>query len=494
MLTGENGILTQAQNASEQTQIAEEEEAISLAMQSLLIDKQLNPDNYENGIINAAQLRTEMDKSNPKPTNVSLDNTTHDLTVTFDESRNNRTYTVGQDGTIEEQQPVETTSFYAKLYTYTDGSGDVLELSSNPDFTDTSGNVTLKEDYGDIGANHYYLDITENYTENEYYYEETGLMPPWFEKTTEEYEDDGYKQIAVYYAPKGNIIDVKIVDMSEMFSGCSGLTTLDVSNFDTSNVTDMSGMFSEYSGLTTLDVSNFDTSNVTDMSGMFSGYSGLTTLDVSNFDTSNVTDMSGMFWNCTNLTTINLNGWNTSNVENMRWMFDNCNKLTTLDVSELDTDNATNMEYMFGECRDLTDLDVSNFNTINVTNMYGMFGNCESLTKLDLSSFNTKNVTDMRRMFCGCEKLINLNVSNFDTSNVIRMGGDAPADGMFYKCTSLKELDLSSFDTRNVTNMRAMFSNCQALKIIYVGANWTTVQADTSNMFNGCGISSVTPI
>ena len=339
MLTGENGILTQAQNASEQTQIGEEKEAISLAMQSLLIDKQLNPDNYENGIISAAQLRSEMDKSNPKPTNVSLDNTSHDLTVTFDESRNNRTYTVGQDGTIKsegEQLPVETTSFYAKLYTYTDGSGDVLELSSNPDFEDTSGTVTLKEDYGDIGAKHYYLDITENYTEGEkdgqlyyeYYTEQTGLMPPWLEKVTEEYEEDGYKETYIGYVPNEDIIDVKIVDKIEpvytsyLFYGLSSLENIEgIQNIDTKSTIDMSSMFFHCEALTTLDVGEFDTSNVTDMSGMFYGCYSLTTLDVGKFDTSNVTDMSGMFNDCYSLTTLDVGEFDTSNVTDMSGMF-----------------------------------------------------------------------------------------------------------------------------------------------------------------------------
>ena len=49
--------------------------------------------------------------------------------------------------------------------------------------------------------------------------------------------------------------------MSSMFYSCSNLTSLDVSNFDTSKVTDMGGMFYSCSNLTSLDVSNFDTSN-----------------------------------------------------------------------------------------------------------------------------------------------------------------------------------------------------------------------------------------
>src|SRR5690606_29828968 len=50
---------------------------------------------------------------------------------------------------------------------------------------------------------------------------------------------------------------------------CSLLATLDVSNWDVSNVTEMTQMFSRCSSLTTLDVSNWDVSNVTNMSNIF---------------------------------------------------------------------------------------------------------------------------------------------------------------------------------------------------------------------------------
>ena len=50
--------------------------------------------------------------------------------------------------------------------------------------------------------------------------------------------------------------------MNNLFNGCSSLTTLDISNFRTSNVTWMSYMFNNCYLLTTLDLSNFDTSSV----------------------------------------------------------------------------------------------------------------------------------------------------------------------------------------------------------------------------------------
>ena len=94
--------------------------------------------------------------------------------------------------------------------------------------------------------------------------------------------------------------------MSWMFSGCSSLTSLDVSSFDTKAVIWIGGMFSGCSSLTSLDVSSFNTSAVTDMVYMFDGCEKLTSLDVSSFNTSAVTDMHSMFDQCTALETLTL--------------------------------------------------------------------------------------------------------------------------------------------------------------------------------------------
>ena len=58
-------------------------------------------------------------------------------------------------------------------------------------------------------------------------------------------------------------------DMSNMFYSCSGLTSLDLTGFNTSAVTNMASMFSSCSGLTSLDLTGFDTSAVTNMGEMF---------------------------------------------------------------------------------------------------------------------------------------------------------------------------------------------------------------------------------
>ena len=63
---------------------------------------------------------------------------------------------------------------------------------------------------------------------------------------------------------------------------------------------------------------------------MFSGCYGLTSLDLTGWNTSNVTDMSSMFSNCRSLTSLDLTEWDTSNVTSMSYMLYYCGDLTSI--------------------------------------------------------------------------------------------------------------------------------------------------------------------
>lgn len=126
------------------------------------------------------------------------------------------------------------------------------------------------------------------------------------------------------------IVNTSHTDLSYMFSNCAYLTSVNTTDWDTSNVTDMERMFDKCFSLTELDLSSFDTYKVTTMQAMFFYCRKLTSLDLSNFDTSNVTDMQSMFSYCTNLTSLNLSNFDMTSVTNMSNMFNYCSYLDTL--------------------------------------------------------------------------------------------------------------------------------------------------------------------
>ena len=266
------------------------------------------------------------------------------------------------------------------------------------------------------------------------------------------------------------------------FQSCSKLTQLNLSKWNTSNVVEMGGMFRGCSGLTNLDLSHFDTSNVVSMYGMFSGCTNLQSLNIQNFNTSKVTVMQSMFNSCSNLKELDLSSFKTSSVTDMSQMFSTCRNLTALDLNSFNTSNVTDMFNMFVNCVNLININVSNFDTSKVRSMRGMFNSCSNLKELDLSSFKTSNVTSMQQMFWNCSELTNLyiNTTNFDTSNVTSMMG------MFGYCNALTEIDVSHFDTSNVTSMAEMFRYCNALIEIDVSHFDTSNVTVMSGMFREC--------
>ena len=94
MLTGENGILTQAQNASKQTEIAEEKEQIALAYNGVVTKKQSTD-------VTAEDLNDQFEANGVDNATASGENP---ITVTFtEEDGTTRTYTIDANGKITEE-------------------------------------------------------------------------------------------------------------------------------------------------------------------------------------------------------------------------------------------------------------------------------------------------------------------------------------------------------------------------------------------------------
>ena len=361
-------------------------------------------------------------------------------------------------------------------------SSQVTEKEAYAVLTDEGQTVTFYYD-GKKAERNNVVEIQHNYEDN-FYHTATQAI---FDASMADYQPSSTTYWFCDCDKLTNITGIEylntenVTDMKYMFTGCSSLTSLDVSHFDTGNVTDMRCLFKGCYVLTSLDVSHFDTEKVTDMSCMFNDCLILTNLDVSHFDTKNVTDMNYMFSYCTKLTNLDVSNFSTENVKDISAMFYGCSGLTEIDVSHFDTRNVTDMRYLFAGCSGLTSLDVSHFDTRNVTSMALMFANSSGLTSIDVSHFDTGNVTDMVAMFQNCSSLTILNVNNFDTGNVTDM------DYMFSLCHSLTSLDLSHFSTGKVTEAEGMFGDCTALKTIYVDEGWTTANmGKTDFMFANC--------
>ena len=88
-------------------------------------------------------------------------------------------------------------------------------------------------------------------------------------------------------------VEIKWEDLygpSYMFSGCTDIVWIDLSNFNTSSFSVINNMFSGCTSLQSLDLSNFDTSRVNYMSDIFSGCTSLQSLNLFNYKGKDIFD------------------------------------------------------------------------------------------------------------------------------------------------------------------------------------------------------------
>lgn len=132
-----------------------------------------------------------------------------------------------------------------------------------------------------------------------------------------------------------------IVSTVGMFSNNQS-SALDI-DIDTSNVKNMTSMFLGAKATTINFGSRFDVSKCENMAFMFA-WSGVQTLDLSSWDTSNAINMYAMF-QAAKATTLKLN-FNTSKTEQMGYMFYQ-SKVAALDLSSFQVIKGAVTDYMF---------------------------------------------------------------------------------------------------------------------------------------------------
>ncbi|MBQ3617626.1 MAG: BspA family leucine-rich repeat surface protein [Bacteroidales bacterium] len=390
------------------------------------------------------------------------------------------------------------------------------------------------------------MNLNEGYTVPDWNNNASGIFTVEF---TESFQDARPTTCFDWFYLCTNLTEIKgiqylntseVTDMSNMFSGCETLESLDLSGFNTEKVTDMSFMFRNCKAIKSLDLSSFNTARVANMEYMFNFCSALESLDLSSFNTSGVTKMSDMFAKCSVLTTLDLSRFNTSMVKGMENMFFSCSALETILVgSGWNVDKVTSSAQMFFLCTNLIGGKGFKCSGISVDKEYAriddnprypgyltslkqctpyaeLIDNPDGETKTLVFRFSYKpnNAMSLKEDFvtpewtqyaskittvefdplfkyaqpktCSywfyqCTNLTEIKgIQYLNTSEVTNM------NYMFYGCESLKSLDLSSFNTDKVLNLVEMFYGCETLESLDLSSFNTSRVDCMGNMFSYC--------
>ena len=309
-----------------------------------------------------------------------------------------------------------------------------------------------------------------------------------------------------------NIVNTnRTVNMEQMFMNTK-LTSIDLSNFNTSNVMSMKSMFENIDGLTTLDISTFDTGIVSDMSYMFAGDKDLTTIIMPSISFGDgATNMSYMFANCESLantggTSFDISNFNLGNSSNLSYMFYNAKEITDIMLPSRNIGaNATDMSHMFDGASKIPTINASNFSVANAVDMSYMFASMSELTGLNLSTWMTGNVTDMSYMMANCKKITSLtlpeeaelahvtnisymfnNIEDITTLTVPAFAAVTNMEGAFKGMNDLTNLTLPDNFIGNVTSIKSLFEGCANIKELNLTTWNTQYVIDMSYLFKDC--------
>ena len=183
-----------------------------------------------------------------------------------------------------------------------------------------------------------------------------------------------------------------VTNISLMFRGCQSLTTPVLSKAFQSilkkdNLVDITQLIGGCTSLTDIDfIKNLNTSKVTNIAGIFEGLR-VTTIDISNWDKTNIKNASKVFKDCINLTNVmGLENLITSKTSTLRQMFWGANSLTKLDLSSWDVSNVHDF-YGVLSPNNLTDINIDGWQ-INPDKDFDI-GYLLPLSLINLSAKNT---------------------------------------------------------------------------------------------------------
>ena len=341
MLRGDNGIVTQAQKAKEQTTIAKEKESISLAKGAIRSrGEEVEKDN----------LQEELDKIEGEgKTEVTLKEDLSGLEIKF----------IDTDNKYEEGVTIEVSEEEQSYWTYEDNpDGTITLLKYNPPAENSSGltelvvpNNIFGKRVKSIGSKEIDRHIAPVWGDNisEYLYLGSTLSTREQSSIKNIIIKENIDEINPYAFAYGNeiqniTIQNGITSIGEnAFLRCSNLKSITIPNSVTSI---KSGVFEYCTSLMSVNIPD----GITNIeSSVFNGCSSL----ISIYIPDSVTDIkSNAFNGCSSLTSINIPNSVTS-IEN--GVFSNCSSLTSINIP----DSVTIMgNDVFSECSGLTTINL----------------------------------------------------------------------------------------------------------------------------------------
>ena len=298
--------------------------------------------------------------------------------------------------------------------------------------------------------------------------------------------------------------------MRQTFLYCYAVQYLDLSGWtNTDNITSGYGAFYACTGLLTLNLTGWDTSNFTAINEMCRATGHSTngcTFTMPNLDLTSCTTPQSIFQTAT-IKSVNIDNWTlkpstTLNFNSFFYDADGDSEGTnwTIDLSGWTNEASINtLNGAFRSCDGLTSVDLTNFDNSNVATWYYGFGTAPDLTQIvGLNAISAASFTGtaMYQVFYGCSNL-DFATHNFGTAFGPNLGSVTNFSSCFRNCGSatggITAPEVGNWDVSSATTFANMFQGCKISGTLDV-SSWdvsSVVGAGFGSMFYNSSVSTV---
>ena len=423
MLGGENGIITQAQNAKLESRAGEVEERVNLWKSEKISSK------YTNATVKTEDELLEKMKTDKILFEEEIDRDNKLITIGTREI----SYKIDENGEISDIPLEPDTGKEELILEYTVEAGDTIELPYDLEWYDYAtdqynpATFDFQVDWGDetvvTGINNSNIETEEK---SKHQYTNAGTYEVKIKGT--------FEVLCNAYIDTGNIFKLGVDKLTKVKQwGTTGLKNviLPASTSLTEIVTPTEGSFKDL------------------IFAMFAECTSLKSIPDKLFaNCEKIQSFAYCFERCTKLTTIGNHAFeNCRNIEDFWNYFSECTNLTAIgDYAFANCTSVQSFRRCFNECTNLTTIgDYAFANCTSVKNFAGCFEGCSKLTTIGENLFsNCENVEYFGDCFKGCTNLTGnapelwLRVPNGEQNGY---KGIPDGEACFYNCTKLENYE-----------------------------------------------------
>ena len=264
------------------------------------------------------------------------------------------------------------------------------------------------------------------------------------------------------------------------------IISVDLSNFDSSNLGTINELFISCSSLKIANLSNINGNKFSSLKSVFDHNNALEILDLSNVNMASIDKVDSFFSSSTKLRYLNIKGASFSSQVSQAITTALDNNLNIICKDEGDTSNTISKGNTVNTCCDF-DAKTDKCESSNYIKIY--YGDSNVYSEGFIIEENDRNPEDISFIIHSDSILLSTQVFTVNNGSIVEVYFKKSLSSLktyFHGESKITSIDFSHFDASKVNSLRETFVNCESLKAIDLSYFKTSKISEFERSFSSC--------